>query len=166
MRAVIQRVSSAHVTSVENGSACETGRIGRGVLILLGVCTDDMEQDARWLAGKIATLRVFEDAAGKLELSLRDINGSALIVSNFTLYGDCRKGRRPSFTAAASGGTARTLYECFGQMLTERGIPVQYGAFGAKMRVTLENDGPVTLVIDTPIHPTTSLTSLDTTVEI
>ena len=159
MRAVIQRVSSAHVLSMENGIANETGRIGRGFLVLLAVRTDDTVEDARWLAEKIAGLRIFEDEDGKLNLALQDVGGSVLVVSNFTLYGDCRKGRRPSFAEAASGPPARALYETFGRMLAEpmrvrppigRLIPVEYGVFGAEMRVILENDGPVTLVIDTP----------------
>jgi len=156
MRAVIQRVSCAHVTVFEDGQLRETARIGRGFLILLGVRTDDTEQDARWLAEKIAALRVFEDADGKLNLSLTDVSGSALVVSNFTLYGDCRKGRRPGFSQAAAGSEARALYECFGRLLADRDVPVQYGAFGATMQVALENDGPVTLVIDTPRTQTDS----------
>jgi D-tyrosyl-tRNA(Tyr) deacylase len=151
MRVVIQRVSSAHVTSIENGNILETGRIDHGFLILLGVRADDTEQDAQWLADKIATLRVFADKAGKLNLSLHEVDGSALLISNFTLYGDCRKGRRPSFSTAASGAVARGLYECFGRMLAELSIPVQYGVFGAEMQITLVNDGPVTLVIDSPL---------------
>ena len=150
MRAVVQRVLSAHVVSMDDGVATETGSIGRGLLVLLGVRTDDTEGDARWLADKVAGLRIFEDDAGKLNLALGDVTGSVLLVSNFTLYGDCRKGRRPSFAEAASGAPARELYERFGLLLAEREVPVKYGAFGAEMRVTLENDGPVTLVIDTP----------------
>jgi D-tyrosyl-tRNA(Tyr) deacylase len=150
MRAVIQRVSSARVVSTHEGRQVEVGRIERGLLILLGVKTDDTEADARWLAEKIAGLRVFEDGEGKLNLALTDVGCSALVVSNFTLYGDCRKGRRPSFTEAASGPAARGLYEFFGRMLAEQDVPVAFGEFGAEMRVALENDGPVTLVIDTP----------------
>lgn len=150
MRVVVQRVSSARVVTCEGETEIETGRIERGFLILLGVRTDDTVQEARWLADKVADLRVFEDEAGKLNLGLRDVGGSALVVSNFTLYADCRKGRRPSFTDAASGPAARELYDLFGRLLADRGIPTAYGAFGAKMRVTLENDGPLTFVIDTP----------------
>ena len=150
MRAVLQRVTSAVVTTLEDGQPRETGRIERGFLILVGIRTDDTEADARWLAEKIATLRVFEDDAGKLNLSLCEVGGSALVVSNFTLYADCRKGRRPGFSDAASGKEARTLYESFGRMLEQHGAPVRYGVFGAEMQVTLVNDGPVTLVIDTP----------------
>jgi len=150
MRAVIQRVSSARVTSIAQGIATETGKIDLGFLVLLGIRADDTAEDARWLADKIAGLRVFEDQEGKLNLALQDVGGSVLLVSNFTLYADCRKGRRPSFAEAASGPVARTLYELFGRMLSERAIPVEYGEFGAEMRVSLENDGHVTLVIDTP----------------
>ena len=150
MRAVVQRVSSAFVTRMEGAERCETGRIGAGLLILVGVRTDDTEADARWLADKIAGLRIFEDEFGKLNLALRDVRGSALVVSNFTLYGDCRKGRRPSFSEAASGELARTLYERFGALLEAHEIPVKYGVFGAEMQVSLSNDGPVTLVMDSP----------------
>ncbi len=150
MRAVIQRVLSARVTTMDSGNPIECGRVGKGLLILLAVKSDDTEQDARWLSDKISGLRVFEDDAGKLNLALRDVGGSALVVSNFTLYGDCRKGRRPSFAEAAAGPAARVLYELFGSTLAERDIPVEYGVFGAEMRISLENDGPVTLVIDSP----------------
>jgi D-aminoacyl-tRNA deacylase len=150
MRAVIQRVSSASVVVVEGGRAEDSGRIRRGLVILLGVRADDTETDARWLADKIATLRIFADGDGKMNLALRDVAGGALVVSNFTLYADCRKGRRPSFTEAASGDAARLLYEAFCRALSECDIPVETGVFGAEMRVGLENDGPVTLVIDTP----------------
>ncbi len=153
MRAVIQRVSSARVTAVEEGMEKETGKIDRGFLVLLGVRTGDTEEDALWLADKIAGLRVFEDEEGKLNLALREVGGSVLLVSNFTLYADCRKGRRPSFAEAASGPVARALYELLGRTLEALQIRVGYGAFGAEMRVTLENDGPVTLVIDTPPRP-------------
>ena len=150
MRAVVQRVNSASVVIVEQGTTVETGKIGRGCLVLLGIHTDDTEEDAVWLGEKIAGLRIFEDDSGRLNLALGDIGGSVLLVPNFTLYADCRKGRRPSFAAAASGAEARSLYERFGRLLEERQTPVQYGRFGADMRVMLENDGPVTLVIDTP----------------
>jgi D-tyrosyl-tRNA(Tyr) deacylase len=150
MRAVVQRVASAAVKSTPAIGDEVEQKIGVGFLILLGVRTDDTQEDARRLGDKVAGLRIFEDEAGKLNLALRDVGGSALVVSNFTLYGDCRKGRRPSFADAASGPAARELYELFGQVIAEQGIPVKYGAFGAHMRVQLENDGPVTLVVDSP----------------
>jgi D-tyrosyl-tRNA(Tyr) deacylase len=148
MRAVVQRVSRASVSVVEAGTVREVGAIDQGFLVLVGVRSDDTESDARTLADKIATLRVFEDEAGKLNRSLIETGGSALVVSNFTLYGDCRKGRRPSFTDAAPGPLAETLYKTFGAALAAAGVPVQYGAFGAEMQVALVNDGPVTLLLD------------------
>ena len=150
MRAVVQRVLSAHVTVVSGSASRETGRIARGLVILLGVRTDDTEEDARWLADKIANLRVFEDDAGKMNLSLLETQYGALVISNFTLYGDCRKGRRPGFSEAASGAVAQALYLRFGEMLAAHSVPVAFGEFGAEMQVSLINDGPVTLVIDSP----------------
>jgi D-aminoacyl-tRNA deacylase len=144
MRAVIQRVSEARVDTAGELSA----RIGPGLLILLGVRTDDSEEDARYLAEKVANLRIFEDSEGKLNLSLLETGGAALSVSNFTLYGDARKGRRPGFTEAANGEVARSLYELFGARLETLGVPVQYGSFGQEMKVSLVNDGPVTLLLD------------------
>lgn len=126
----------------------EIARIGRGFLVLIGVHLSDTLEDAHLLAEKVANLRVLEDAAGKLNLSLLDRGQDALVVSNFTLYGDCRKGRRPSFTEAASGTQAETLYLAFGTKLAEFGVPVQYGKFGAEMHVALINDGPITLLLD------------------
>ncbi len=148
MRAVVQRVLRAAVSLVEAGETREIGAIGPGFLVLVGVHSDDTEAEARALADKIANLRVFEDEAGKLNRSLLETGGSALVVSNFTLYGDCRKGLRPSFTEAASGPLAEALYQAFGAALAEQGVPVQYGAFGAEMQVSLVNDGPVTLLLD------------------
>ncbi len=148
MRIVVQRVLRASVHVVEAEELREVGAIGRGFLLLVGVRVDDTEADARALADKVAGLRVFEDDAGKMNLSLQETGGSALIVSNFTLYGDCRKGRRPSFTEAASGALAESLYETFGAALAAQGISVQYGVFGAQMHVTLVNEGPVTLLLD------------------
>ncbi|MCS6776667.1 MAG: D-aminoacyl-tRNA deacylase [Chloroherpetonaceae bacterium] len=148
MRAVVQRVVQASVSVVEAGALREVARIGPGLLVLLGIRTDDTEADARYLAEKVAYLRVFEDEAGRLNRSLGDIRGSALVVSNFTLYGDCRKGRRPSFTDAAPADNAAPLYQLFGQQLASTGITVQYGAFGAHMHILLVNDGPVTLLLD------------------
>ena len=148
MRAVVQRVLRASVEVLEGREAREVSAIERGFLLLIGIRTDDTERDALSLAEKVATLRVFEDDAGKMNRSLLDVGGAALVVSNFTLYGDCRKGRRPSFTEAASGPSAEALYRAFGAALAAQGVPVQGGVFGAEMRVALVNDGPVTLLLD------------------
>ena len=151
MRAVVQRVLRASVTVVPADGAAphEVASIQAGLLILLGVHTSDTPASAEWLAAKIANLRIFEDDDGRLNRSLLDCSLAALVVSNFTLYGDCRKGRRPGFSEAASGEAADGLYREFGARLAAHGAPVQYGVFGAEMRVELVNDGPVTLVIDT-----------------
>jgi D-aminoacyl-tRNA deacylase len=148
MRAVVQRVARASVRMVEEVTAREVGKVGMGFLVLVGVRTDDTEEDARFLAEKVANLRVFEDEEGKLNRSLVEVGGSALVVSNFTLYGDCRKGRRPSFTEAAPGALAEALYRKFGDLLAAQGISVEYGAFGAMMEVELINAGPITLLLD------------------
>lgn len=144
MRAVVQRVRKA---AVEIGGET-VGEIGAGLLVLLGVRVDDEEKDAAFLAGKVANLRIFEDTAGKMNLSLKETGGEALVVSQFTLYGDCRKGRRPSFTDAAEPVKGEALYENFVSCLRAEGLTVGTGRFGAKMLVKLENDGPVTLVVD------------------
>ncbi len=144
MRAVVQRVSEASVKV--NGEVIAS--IGPGFLVLVGVREDDSALDADYIGDKIANLRVFEDDAGKMNLSLLDVGGEALIVSQFTLYGDCRKGRRPSFTESASGETAKELYEFVCQRVAAAGIHVQPGIFGAMMEVQLVNDGPVTLLLD------------------
>ncbi len=144
MRAVVQRVSRARVTV--DGRV--TGEIGHGLLVLLGVGSADTEQDARRLADKIAELRIFEDAAGKMNRALAEAGGAVLAVSQFTLYGDCRKGRRPSFDRAARPEQARSLYEKFVASLRERGLRVEEGVFQAMMQVELVNDGPVTLLLD------------------
>lgn len=146
MRAVIQRVSRASVTV---GGAV-VGSVGKGFLLLLGVTHGDDESDAAWLAEKVAHLRLFEDDEGKLNRSLLDEGGEVLVVSQFTLYGDCRKGRRPSFVAAAEPERARKLYEDFVGRLRAQGPSVATGVFQAHMNVELVNDGPVTLVVDTP----------------
>jgi len=145
MRAVIQRVRSASV-SVDGELV---GSIGKGFVVLLGVGMNDTERDAAWLAEKTANLRVFEDAEGKMNLSLLDIGGEALVVSQFTLYGDTRKGRRPSFTEAAPPDKADDLYQRYAEALGKCGVNVQTGQFRARMLVTIENDGPVTLLLDT-----------------
>jgi len=145
MRAVVQRVSEASV--VVDGQVA--GEIGRGFLVLVGVTHSDSEVEAAALARKIAGLRVFEDAAGKFNLALNEIGGAVLVVSQFTLYGDARKGRRPSFTAAARPEHAEPLIQRFVELLRGEGLPVQTGVFGAIMAVHLVNDGPVTLWLDT-----------------
>jgi D-tyrosyl-tRNA(Tyr) deacylase len=145
LRACIQRVSEAKVT-VEG---TVTGRIGKGLVVLLGVGAADGETQVNWLADKIVGLRVFEDEAGKMNRSLGEVGGAMLVVSQFTLYGDCRRGRRPSFTAAAPPELAERLYEAFVARVREAGIEVATGRFREHMRVSLVNDGPVTLWIDT-----------------
>ena len=145
MKAVVQRVSSASVT-VE-GSV--VGEIGKGYLILLGVETGDGDKQARWLAEKIAGLRLFEDAEGKMNLALADVEGAVLVVSQFTLLGDCKKGRRPSFIRAAAPDEANRLYLLFSQVMREQGLTVANGQFQTHMDVRLCNDGPVTLIVET-----------------
>jgi D-tyrosyl-tRNA(Tyr) deacylase len=144
MRAIIQRVKSAQVCVDGRVS----GKIGKGLLVLLGVGKGDGESDLSILTSKIPDLRIFEDDSGKFNFSLKEIDGEMLVVSQFTLFGDCRKGRRPSFTEAEEPSTAKHLYEQFILKLRERGVPVQTGEFQAKMEVCLINDGPVTLLLD------------------
>lgn len=146
MRAVVQRVTSAKV-EVE---AAVTGEITGGVLVLLGVAKPDTQADAEYLAEKIAGLRIFSDDAGKMNLSLLDTGGAMLAVSQFTLYGDCRKGRRPSFDHAAGAEQARALYEHFVAAARRAGLRVETGIFQAHMAVSLVNDGPVTLIVESP----------------
>ena len=145
MRAVVQRVSEARVTV----DGAVVGQVGRGFLVLLGITHTDGETEAALLARKIAGLRVFEDAGGKMNLSLADVGGAVLAVSQFTLYGDVRKGRRPSFTDAARPEQAEPLYRRFCAALAAEGIATAEGIFQAHMQVTLVNDGPVTLWLDT-----------------
>ncbi|MGO8793894.1 MAG: D-aminoacyl-tRNA deacylase [Candidatus Sulfotelmatobacter sp.] len=144
MRAIIQRVSRAKVEV--NGEV--TGEIGLGLLILLGVGREDTEADAIYLAEKISGLRVFEDDAGKMNLALADVGGSVLAVSQFTLYGDVRRGKRPSFDAAAPPEKARELYECFVGRVRAGGIRCETGRFQEMMKVELVNEGPVTILLD------------------
>jgi D-aminoacyl-tRNA deacylase len=144
VRAVVQRVSHAKVTI--NGEI--TGEIGRGLLVLLGVATADTQGDADYLADKIIGLRIFEDSDGKMNLSLAEINGAVLAVSQFTLYGDVRRGRRPSFDAAAPPQPARELYEYFVGKIRAAGIRCETGKFQATMQVELVNEGPVTVLLD------------------
>jgi D-tyrosyl-tRNA(Tyr) deacylase len=144
MRAVIQRVSSASVTV----DGATVGQIGPGLLVLLGVAKGDTEQDAVMLARKIAELRVFQDEAGKMNLSVKDTGGALLVVSQFTLCGDTRKGRRPSFDLAAPPADARRLYEKFVEAARAEGLPVETGVFQAMMSVSLVNEGPVTFLVE------------------
>jgi D-aminoacyl-tRNA deacylase len=144
MRAVIQRVAQASVTVAET---C-VGRIGPGWLVLLGVARGDTDDDAVWLAEKVLNLRAFEDEQGKMNRSVQDIRGGILVVSQFTLLGDCRTGRRPSFTAAAQPAEAERLYQRLIEILVPSGLDIATGVFGAMMKVELLNDGPVTLLLD------------------
>lgn len=145
MRAVLTRVTSASVTI--DGEV--VGKIGKGFLILLGVGPEDTEKECRYLAEKALALRVFEDENGKMNLGLEDVGGEVLVVSQFTLYGNCRKGRRPSFVEAAGPELGNRLYEQFLADCESLGFPPQHGRFGADMKVTSVNDGPVTLILDT-----------------
>ena len=145
MRAVFQRVSRAKV-EVEGRI---TGQIGKGLLVLLGVGQGDSPKEADYLLEKIINLRIFEDAGGKLNLSLLDIRGQLMVISQFTLYADCRKGRRPSFTDAVPPEAAKPLYECFLERAKTAGITTAAGVFQAAMEVELVNSGPVTILLDT-----------------
>ena len=144
MRAVVQRVTEAAV-SVDGR---EVASIGMGLVALVGVHTQDTPKDAEYIADKLANLRIFRDDAGVMNRSLLEVGGSALIVSQFTLYGDARRGRRPSYIEAASSETAQQLYEAVCARVANLGVPVQKGIFGAMMRVCLVNDGPVTILLD------------------
>jgi D-tyrosyl-tRNA(Tyr) deacylase len=144
MRAVVQRVSHAKVTINESTA----GEIGRGLLVLLGVGHGDAESDATYLAEKIAGLRIFEDSDGKMNRSVQDVSGGVLVVSQFTLYGDVRRGKRPSFDAAAPPGDARRLYEFFVGRIRAAGLRCETGRFQEMMQVELVNEGPVTILLD------------------
>ena len=144
MRAVVQRVSQASVTVGGEVVAA----IGPGLVILLGVTHDDRPTEADWLARKIAGLRIFEDSAGKMNLSLLDVEGQALVVSQFTLYGNSRKGRRPSFVDAAHPELAEPLIRRFANTLRQHGVRAEMGVFGAHMLVEIHNDGPITLILE------------------
>jgi len=146
MKAVVQRVLEASVTV--NGE--RVSQVGPGLLVLLGVGKGDTEADVTWMAEKLATLRIFEDAAGKMNLSLEDTSRQLIVVSQFTLYGDARKGRRPSFTDAMEPEGAKALYERVCDTLRARGLTVGTGIFAADMKVALVNDGPVTLLLESP----------------
>lgn len=145
MRAVVQRVRGCRV--VVAGEI--VGEIGAGLLVLLGIKTGDTADQARWLADKIVGLRIMSDEQGKMNVGVADSGGSILVVSQFTLYGDCQKGRRPSFIDAARPEVAEPLYEAFANAVRMQGVPVATGRFGADMQVELVNDGPVTLVVET-----------------
>ena len=145
MRAVLQRVTRARVLVNDE----ITGAIGPGLLVLLGVAPDDTAEQARWLADKVVGLRIFSDADGKMNRSVAETAGGVLVVSQFTLFGDCRKGRRPSFVGAALPEIAIPLYEAFVDAVRALGVPTATGRFGAMMQVELVNDGPVTLILDT-----------------
>ena len=144
MRAVVQRVTSGAVSI----GGQEVARIGRGLVVLIGVAQNDTENDADYIAGKIAGLRIFEDLDGKMNLSIQEADGAVLVISQFTLYGDARKGRRPSFTQAAAADHAVALYQKTVDMLKQYGISVATGVFQANMLVEINNDGPVTLLLD------------------
>ncbi len=144
MRMVVQRVSRARV-AVEGRTA---GEIGAGLLVLLGIAKYDTRADAEYLADKVIGLRIFADEAGKMNRSVAETGGALLVVSQFTLYGDCRKGRRPGFDLAAPPDLARSLYEYFVEACRKRGVPVETGIFQASMAVELTNEGPVTIIID------------------
>jgi len=144
MRAVVQRVKSAEVYVDQR----LTGKIGKGLLVFVGIARGDGEREIDYMTSKLPELRIFEDEAGKFNLSLRETGGEMLVVSQFTLYGDCRKGRRPSFTEAEEPGNAKAIYEKLVEELRRKGIPVATGEFQSKMEVHLVNDGPVTLLLD------------------
>jgi D-tyrosyl-tRNA(Tyr) deacylase len=144
VRAVVQRVARAAVRV----DGAVTGEVARGLLVLLGVARDDGDEDARWMADKLAQLRVFEDADGKMNRSVADVGGGLVVVSQFTLLGDARKGNRPGFTDAAPPEAANALYERTCGLLREKGLPVGTGVFRAHMEVELVNEGPVTILLD------------------
>jgi len=149
MRAVLQRVTRASVTVAGNPIAV----IDKGLLVFVGIGKGDTEKEAEALAKKVSELRMFEDKRGHIHFSVKDVGGEALVVSQFTLYGDCRKGRRPSFTEAESPEKAKTLYRAFVRHLAWKGVPVQEGAFREMMEVSLVNDGPFTLLLEIPAGP-------------
>lgn len=148
MRALIQRVCSSSVCS----EGVLSGQIGQGFCILLGVKDGDTEEDVRYLVRKTANLRIFNDEAGKLNRSVKDVGGSILVVSQFTLYADCSHGNRPGFSLAAAPDVANPLYELYVQLLREEGIPVETGVFQTDMVLQIENDGPVTILLESPVR--------------
>lgn len=144
MRAVVQRTTDANVT-IDNTIV---GAIGHGLVVLLGIHAEDSQTEINWMADKVINLRIFEDDEGKMNLSLKDIGGQMLIISQFTLYGDCRKGRRPGYSSAAPPAIAEPIYQQFVEEIQSRGVTVATGTFQASMQVKLVNDGPVTLMLD------------------
>lgn len=146
MRAVLQRVSIAAVKI----DGREVSRISKGILVLIAASRGDGNKDIQWMAEKICGLRIFADEHGKMNLSVADVGGSILVVSQFTLYGDCRKGKRPSYTNSAPPDEAKEIYREFLTEIRKKGVPVEEGVFGAMMEVELANDGPVTLILDSP----------------
>jgi D-tyrosyl-tRNA(Tyr) deacylase len=144
MRAIIQRVTKGSVT-VDNKVV---GRVGKGFVVFLGICHDDTEEDAKYISKKITNMRIFEDEQGKMNLSLSQVNGGVLAISQFTLYGDTKKGNRPSFVGAAPPEHANRLYQHCIELIRESGIPTESGIFQAEMLVEIHNDGPVTIFID------------------
>lgn len=144
MRAIVQRVTSSRV--VVDGRVI--GEIGRGFNVLIGISKDDTEEDLKYIKDKVVNLRVFEDESNKMNKSLLDVEGDILAISQFTLYGYCRKGRRPNFMEALGGDEAKILYDKFVLMLRETGLKVETGEFGADMKVDIQNDGPVTIMLD------------------
>lgn len=144
MRVVLQRVNKASVT-VEG---IITGSIEKGLLVFAGITENDSKEEIDWISDKIANLRIFEDENAKMNRSVLEVDGKVLLISQFTLYGDARKGRRPSFSAAAGPEKAKVIYEALGKKIEEKGLKVEYGVFGADMKVSLENDGPVTILLD------------------
>ena len=149
MRALIQRVSRGGVSADEGEN-----RIGPGLVILLGVASTDTHQDLDYLVEKVTNLRIFNDDEGKMNRSLLDIGGEALVISQFTLYADTRRGRRPGFTDAAPADTAEPLYVAFANEIEQKGVPVKRGWFGAHMHVDIQNDGPVTILLESPSRET------------
>lgn len=148
MRAVVQRVTEAGVDIIETDKRYTNGEIGNGLVVLLGVEKGDTEKDAKYMADKITGLRIFEDEDGKMNLSVENVGGSILAISQFTLLGDVKKGKRPGFSDAEEPGRANELYEKFMENVMENGIPVEKGVFQAEMLVKIYNDGPVTILID------------------
>jgi D-tyrosyl-tRNA(Tyr) deacylase len=149
LRIVAQRVSSASVTV--DGDL--VGRTGLGLCLLVAVSPDDTAREAAWAADKMARIRIFDDESGRMNRSVLDVGGGILLISQFTLYADCKRGRRPSFAAAAPPGHGNAIYEMLAKFLRDAGVPVETGIFGADMRVSLTNEGPVTIILDTDDMP-------------